>query len=234
MTKGQSKPTAAERTAQRKANQHARDQFAALGLFIQNFEGVVTTLRNHSARMVMGADRGAQIDTTRILTHWNICSLVFHHESMTARPILDLWRAILFEQCKTLPNLPDASRKTIEAISKEIAAEFQKIIDIRNRLIHASWRIGYWVPTFHELENVVVEKYRVGVDGFTRRQDLPSSFDELMENAKRAARCHAKLARFLQYFQYHPNEMDRFFVREKNEWVFNPPQTQKTSRQKSR
>jgi hypothetical protein len=56
-------PARVDRKTRRKANEHARDQFAALGLFIQNFENVVAALRDHCRDMTMGGQRGILIDT---------------------------------------------------------------------------------------------------------------------------------------------------------------------------
>jgi hypothetical protein len=66
-------------------DEEARDQFAALGLFIQNFENIVAALRGECSRILRGGQLGLPgVDGRIILFHWNICSLPFHHEAMTA------------------------------------------------------------------------------------------------------------------------------------------------------
>ena len=96
---------------------------------------------------------------------------------MTAKPILDIWRSLLAEQCGALQYLGILSEegdKIVKAVSGEIAAEFENIYEERNRLIHATWRIGRWAH-FEQFSELGVEKYTLGADGFTKRSDLPRS-----------------------------------------------------------
>ena len=69
------KAAAHARKVRRKANETARDQFAALGFFIQKFENIVSTLRDHCAKIVQGGNRGISGgDPKLFVTSWNISS----------------------------------------------------------------------------------------------------------------------------------------------------------------
>ena len=207
------KLTAEQRKAQRKAEETARDQFAALGRFVQRFEQIVDAIRWHCHRLSSGDNLGEiQTDPKVAILRLNITSMVFHHEVMTARPLLDIWRSLLAEHRKALKILGILSERGDEiakGVSTEIAAEFEDICQLRNRLMHATWHIGYrFSEEFPELD---VEKYRLGQDGFSRRADLPNTLDELTEYGTRCQRLHAKLGRFLQYYHYYPKDIGEAF-----------------------
>jgi hypothetical protein len=214
----------------RKADEHARDQFAALGLFIQNFENIVSALRNHCTSMTIGGQRGILIDTVfpiNLLIQHNICSLIFHHEAITARPLLDLWRALIFEQSRALPTLSVKGNLVLGGVVRQLAREFQELIDTRNRLIHATWGIGRWIPGVHDFDALMVEKYKVGIDGFTRRDDLPQSHNKLMEKSIEAVRFLQILSRFIQLYHWEPNNLEKIFLKEGKKWVITPSAVEK-------
>ena len=103
----------------------------------------------------------------------------------------------------------------------------RRSLSARNKLIHATWRIGRWAP-FEEFSEIGVEKYRVGADGFSKRTDLPKNFNELTECGNRCQRLHSKLGRFLQFFHYQPGDIEKVFEYSKaaekwQKWKFVPP-----------
>jgi hypothetical protein len=236
------KAAAAARKPRRKAENIARDQFAALGRFIQSFEDIVSTLRWHSRFIMSGTHLGiGNPDPKVMLQWWNITSMVFHYETMTAKPILDIWRSLLAEHCialKYLGVLSEEGDKVVKGISGEIASEFDDIYQHRNRLIHASWRIGRWTP-FEKFSELGVEKYKTGAEGFIKRTDLPKTFDELMESGSRCQKLHGKLGRFVQFFHFQPKDLENVFKYSKEadkwqRWEFIPPAAPATSRRKSK
>lgn len=233
MPKGPEEPklTPDQRKARRKANESARDQFAALGNFIQGFEGIVRTLRWHCHRIMLGDHLGIMNPDGRVLmTWWNITSMVFHHDSLTAKSLMDIWRALLAEEAKGLRRINALSEKgeaAVLGISTEIGSEFEDIYQNRNRIIHATWGIGRWWRQ-EDISELIVEKYKVGADGFTKREDLPKNFDELMALGVKCRKLNDKFGRFLQYYHYHPADVERVFVYSKkaekwSKWSFVSP-----------
>jgi hypothetical protein len=94
------KAAADARKLQRKGDDAARDQFAALGRFIQSFEDIVSTLRWHCHRIMLGDHLGiANPDSRAMLPWWNITSMIFHCETFTAKSVLDIWRSLLADKC---------------------------------------------------------------------------------------------------------------------------------------
>jgi hypothetical protein len=210
-----SKAAAETRKRRRKEKEKARDQFAALGRFIQSFENIVDLLRWHSERIMQGDHLGVTGPDLKVASQWkNITSLALHYDGVTAKTVLDVWRALLAEERTAMVSLEQLSKKGDEVakgISGEIASEFSDIYQERNRLIHATWRIGNWSPLDESYELGVV-KYRVGSEGFAKRTDLPGNFEELIECGARCDRLHKRLVRFLQWFHYLPKDLDRVFA----------------------
>jgi len=209
-----------------KANESARDQFAALGRFIQAFEFIVSILRDDCARILAGAQRGVSIiPPTAIAAHWKICSLAFHHEIMTARPLAEIWRALIIEQSRGMVSTAALSKEgmsVVEQVTTSLHNKFTGIIDRRNKLVHASWSIGRWI-TDENLDALLVEKYSITKNGLKMRDDLPKTFGELMALGSEAADLSTDIGRFTQFYRYHPELIEKVFVKKDTEWTFEPP-----------
>jgi hypothetical protein len=212
-------------------DEQARDQFAALGLFIESFENVVSILRQECSRILRGAQLGLPSVAGKIIVfHWNICTLPFHHEAMTAKPIVDIWQALTYEQTRSLEALSALSpngNKIVTAIVSDVANDFRDMIPTRNHLVHGTWNIGRpWPENFpKELaggalsHHQIVEKYKVTKAGLEKRDDLPNSFDEIIDLAKRNQQILGMLGRFLQLFIYSPAEIENAFAKRDGTWV---------------
>ena len=228
------KKASADKATRRK---HAEEVFAALGFFVQGFERVVSSLRGHCTEMVMGFKRGISFDpafpyAVAMTAHIKISAMIFHHDAITARPLLDLWRALIFENAKAIPNLSENGRKVSEDIVAEIAKEFLALVDARNRLLHATWRVGYWMPDPPsesgisgeiDFSRLLVEKYRISKSGFQKRDDLPRSHDELRQLGSAAQNLGTKLDRFINELQWHPDQIETVFSKVDGEWKLITP-----------
>lgn len=225
------KLTAEQRRAQRNANEKARDQFAALGRFIQTFENIVDTLRWHSQRILLGEHLGVSKPEQKAMVPWfAITSLIFHHEAMTARNMMDIWRSLLAEKSKALGYLGLLSKdgqEVVDGVSKEIASEFGDICQQRNKIIHATWYIGK-LPDISAMPEFMARKYAAGSDGLFEREDLPKNFDELIKLGDRCSELHNKLGRFIQYYHYKYTEIEKHYNYSRNgqkwrRWKFITP-----------
>jgi hypothetical protein len=207
------------------ANESARDQFAALGRFIQNFEFTVSVFRDDCARLIMGAGRGVSVPSHGLGVHSTMCSLVFHHEIMTARPLAEIWRALVIEQNRLMRvtgQLTPQGFSVVEGGTTDIHNTFGEVIGRRNKIVHASWGIGRWFNE-DDFSQLVVEKYSVSKEGLNKRDDLPKTFGELITLGDEASRISDKLGRFLQHYIYKPTQIEKFFTKEDKHWIFVPP-----------
>jgi hypothetical protein len=206
-------------------NDAARDQFAALGSFIQNFEFVVSVLRRECSRIIQGAQLGVTWNNPKAnLFISTISSIPFHHDALHGRMIIDIWQALTFEQCKALVALnlfSERSREISYAVASDVANEFRGLVDLRNRLVHASWAIGRWPHYETDFSKLTVEKFQLHKKrGLERREDLPKSFDELIYAGKKTQQLADDLGRFLQFFAFVPGEIEHVFVESKRSWAF--------------
>jgi hypothetical protein len=148
--------------------------------------------------MLAGSRRGVTISNdpgANLLVHLNISSMVFHHAALTAEPLVEIWRALLAEHCRAMPKLSPQGLVVAQNIAAEIQSQFQKLIEVRNRLVHASWHIGHWPPFDRDTSRVMVDKYTVNKGGLGKRHDLPVHFHELLDIAKQASHLWARLGR---------------------------------------
>jgi hypothetical protein len=197
----------------------AGKQFAALGLFIQTFEEVVSHLRDECSRILGGFQLGlnknnVDMETTR--SFLNIRSLVFHHDSMTAKPIVDIWQALTSEYCRALVRLSQMSQTgsdVTDDLVSDIANDFRNTISIRNHLIHGTWAIGHWGHYEDDFSKINLKKLKVTKSGLKERDDLPKSFKELLKLAKQNQITSGILGRFLQIFMYEPKKIETVFVK---------------------
>lgn len=226
------------------ARYHRRKQYSAIGYFVQNFEFLVSIFRGSCSEILRGGRRGVLWSEQRVmLANWNISSLAFHHEHIMARTIVGIWRGLVFEDSQAmvlLSRMTEKANGVVQQIADEIMSEANELIDVRNRLLHATWGIGRWLPE-DKFSTLRVEKYRVGKEGLKIRDDLPKSFKELIAQGNKVGRLIDKLGRFLQFYQFEPEKLDQVFSKSGKKWVFAPPTSgaptahkPKASRRKSR
>jgi hypothetical protein len=99
---------------------------------------------------------------------------------------VDIWQALTYEQCRAMVALSKISQngsETANDIVSDIANTFRKIIPTRNHLIHGTWQISRKPP--EGIPTKLVEKYKVTKQGLERRDDLPSSFEEIVALTER-------------------------------------------------
>lgn len=222
VSKGKS---ANKRKLHKQANESARDQFAALGWFIQRFEFIVSVLREHCRHISAGGNHAAvTTEPSAVMARWNICSLPFHHQAITAKPLVEIWRALVIEESAALLSLSKLTIKgksVSDRIATEIVTSFISVAEARNRLVHASWQIGHRLPTA-DLSTLIVEKYKVG-KGFKKLENMPASFSDLMNLSEEADNVLNNLGRFIQYYTYHPEHLEYVFKEVGGKLVFVGP-----------
>ncbi|MDE2106385.1 MAG: hypothetical protein KGL39_54720 [Patescibacteria group bacterium] len=215
--------TATQETTEQQ--QRMRGQFAALGWFIQTFEKIVALLRSDCSAVIRGSQRGITCDMTApgvTLAHWRISDIVFSHEIMTARPLLELWRALTFENTKAISKLSEDGCAVVLAIQNQIAKDFTFLIEQRNQIIHATWRIGY--PSHDaDLEKIVVYKNKISRTGITERNDLPQSAEELSALCGKCDEIWGLMARLSQFLTYHPDRIAEVFKSTDGRWSWINP-----------
>lgn len=167
---------------------HSKEQFAALGRFVQSFEQMVEAVRFGCHTMHMRP--GPQTDMLRV---------VWHHRAMTAAPLFDIYRAMLAIFVSSENSVLTAEeQKFVIDVMKEEASEYSDLTKIRNELVHGTWFIGYGSADQEDYSEFLVTKTKVGASG-TTQSEMPKTVGELSAFEKRCERLD-RVLRWLPMF----------------------------------
>lgn len=180
---------------------NVRAQYAALGQFVESFELMVNEARE-TCITLLSKDRH----------HRNLIEIALHHQSLTAKPIFEMMRAVIVEivnadikrhletgrRADTEPahatdergapvQFSPADREVFFGVLKTIAEEYNDLVNKRNSLLHATWFVGYTSPDDRSASEFFARKYAITKDGAKLLQ-LPKKAIEL---ADLSARCDA-------------------------------------------
>ncbi len=155
-----------------------QEQYERLGRFVESFEAMVHEVRS-SCILLLGQD-----DPKEPLHH-----IIFHHQSMTAKPLFEIFRAMTVrtisdEKFKKDHGLQAIAEDTFRGILAEISKEYMALSNLRNNLLHGTWFVGYVGEDANSPEFDVF-KYVVNKEGIAR-VPLPRTATEL---ADLSARC---------------------------------------------
>lgn len=178
-------------------------------------------MRNDCRDIVIGEQRGIKIEKNTLagLAHHRICSLAFHNEVMTARPIADLWCALIYEETRADMKLAQDIKDVICGVSRTISVDFKKISEGRNHLLHASWNIGTWYDPEDFTYQFSVQKFRAGQQGFAERSDLPKNLEELIEYTGKVTEIKTRISDFNSTRRHLPANLPDKYKGTKGRWV---------------
>lgn len=147
--------------------------FAALGRFVQEFELMVNTIRGQLQPPFAGNELALKLA---------IC--IFNHNVMTARPLLEIYRTCMIIRLNDTLHADPTYGPQHEAALKilgELWREGNDLLEIRNRLLHGTWYIGFVsdADSVEEATRVMSHKGTHSKAGFEFRSDLVSSSADL-------------------------------------------------------
>ena len=189
------------------------EQFEALGRFVQAFELMVDAVRTTSYSFLSRGDPKA--------------ALVLLHQSMTAKSLFEIMRGLYGTLVIEYPFLFQDDKDTINSVLKLCATEYDKLVNLRNDLLHGTWRIGWARPDQEDFSELFVDKARVWAGGY-KLADLPKTAAELSERTKRCEYLTTLLSRLygavlMALMRSEPSRV-RFNVRKENDrWIPEPP-----------
>jgi hypothetical protein len=149
-------------------DQNRKEQYAALGRFVEAFEALVNEAREGCLEIMLGGG----------LAKIHHAEIVFHHQAMTAKPLFEILRAMIAEIIKD-PNAPEyAEREAFGQVLKQINKEYMNLANKRNNLLHGTWFIGYSSPDDPDSKTFQIRKFRSGHYGL-KQLELPAEAAEL-------------------------------------------------------
>lgn len=172
MSNNEKKKIEARRKRQSDAN------FALIGRYVQAFELMVDAARTGCILIlrprVIGEKplvAGAESDQA-LHPNERLVRIALSHASQTAKPLFDIFRALIIEVMTPQQNLPkeELERKNnefviIKDILRQLAKEYGDATDFRNGMLHSTWHIGFAPQDAVDFSHIVVHKHKVTKDG---------------------------------------------------------------------
>jgi hypothetical protein len=174
---------------------NTKEQYEALGRFVEAFEAMVNQVREISIEL-LSKDRRQR----------DLVEIPFHHQAMTAKPLFEILRALIIEivnesikrqerEEQKVTDLDPApvvdyeghplvfnvkNRETFSGVLANIASEYETLTNMRNNLLHATWFVGYVSSDDQLASEFYARKYTVGKKGISRLE-LPKKAPELLK-----------------------------------------------------
>lgn len=145
-------------------------QYAALGRFVQNFELMIGCAR-HVIYMMLRNDG----------THNDDINILINHRSLTARPLLEICESMLSRRFFIYQEAAEEDIVAARKILKQISKEWRELEEMRNAIVHATWRIGWGLIDGSIETTIPVHKYSHSASeksGF-KAVNLPTSIEDL-------------------------------------------------------
>jgi hypothetical protein len=159
---------------------NTKEQYEALGRFIEAFEAMV-----HEARTCC-------IDMLAIgLTNARrqLIAIPLYHQSFSAKPTFDVFRAVFNETIReegfrTKHTIADADIDCFSGVLGAISGEYEKLASKRNNLLHGTWYIGYQSADDAEASTFYIDKFATTGNGLSP-VDMPKTAADLDDLRKR-------------------------------------------------
>jgi hypothetical protein len=149
------------------------ENYAALGRFVEAFELMVNEVREICIERV--CDGIGSSERARLV------EIAFHLQSMTAKPLFDIMRAIIAEIVNS-PTSPHYANRTIfKDLLGYVENEYNRLYSKRNELLHGTWMVGYVSHDDPDAKEFVVRKYKTTADGLATAKALPKNAAELLD-----------------------------------------------------
>lgn len=154
----------ADETRSEKYDRQTKEQFEALGRFVQAYEMMIDHVRSVAKFCVQNPQNSGMV------------SLIFNHSCMTAKPLWELCHAFMRQKIRRGGySEADAALSILAQFNKE----FADLTKLRNGMLHGTWYIGAASSKQEDFSDLHVHKFEVSKDGLTPRH-LPKSAGELL------------------------------------------------------
>lgn len=154
---------------------NTKEQYEALGRFIEAFELMVHEVREICVERICAGVGSSERE--------RLVEIAFHHQAMTAKPLFDIMRAILAEIVNEPTNSHYNDRAHFKSIMSRISREYKHLFEKRNELVHGTWLVGYVGDDDPDASEFFVRKFKTSADGLVPFTDLPKKATELLELA---------------------------------------------------
>jgi hypothetical protein len=142
--------------------ENVREQYIALGKFIAAFERMVDLVRTSCIGLLEPN-----------LNDQKLVEVIFHHQVLTAQPLFDILRALIFTTINDRAyiekhSVTEKEQNDINGVLTTIASSYMDLLKKRNNLLHATWQFGHPIDPFADPINFKVSKRTVTKTGLSR------------------------------------------------------------------
>jgi hypothetical protein len=192
---------------------NTKEQYEMLGRFVEAFELMVHEVREICIEQICQGIGSSERE--------RLIEIAFHNQSMTAKPLFDIMRAIIAEIVNIETNQHHKERETFRKVLSCIEVEYNHLYNKRNELLHGTWFVGYVSDDDPDSKEFRVQKFKTTSDGLASAK-LPKNADELLTLVNRCndARtwvgavgfCLQETISICDHFSRPPGEPWRFYL----------------------
>jgi hypothetical protein len=154
-------------TSEEAYSKNTKEQYEELGRFVEMFELMVNEARESCIDLL-----------SKDSDHRELVQIAFHHQSLTAKSLFEIMRAIITEVIKDQAHFHYNERISLGAILGQVQSAYDRLANMRNNLLHGTWFVGFTNETDPEAETFYLRKYTTSAQGFTELT-LPKKAENL-------------------------------------------------------
>ena len=177
-----------------------REQFEALGRFVQAFEQMVHALR-------MGIESRLQSESPNMV---HFTRMLFHHQVLTAWPLWEMFRGVIYTDISEIRPLEAPEIRAFHDVLTKLGREVQALLSARNNILHGTPFIGWASAEQEDFSELTIMKWGVSAKGW-KVTETPKSVSAVMELVNRCSRAEtaANCIRAANVFRDNRNELLR-------------------------
>jgi hypothetical protein len=196
-----------------------REQYEALGRFVEAFELMVDEVRGLCIDRIwesVTADTGLEHEPDRPFRK-GLIEIAFHQQNMTAKPLWDTMRAIVADVLSQKNNPHHADRENFKSLLSYMEREYSALYNKRNELLHGTWLIGYISADDPHSEKFRIRKFKTTADGLAEATELPQDVTALTNLTKRCDYMRTWIAE-IDFCMRRKRPFNDHFKREDKKW----------------
>ncbi|MBX9773660.1 MAG: hypothetical protein K2Y71_04525 [Xanthobacteraceae bacterium] len=192
---------------------NTKDQYEALGRFVEAFEAMVDKARSVSVDLL-----------SRSAAHENLVTIALHHPVMTATPLFEIMRAMIMEILKEDRHPLHNDRQLYAAVLRQISTEYMDLVSTRNNLLHGTWFVGHVSLAgigVDEAKEFFIRKHKPTKDGLDQL-DLPKKPEELLKLVERCQKTGTWIVVLYTFLADHRDIRQAFYKENGTSYVLDP------------
>jgi hypothetical protein len=207
-------------TDPKEIEKNVKEQYEALGRFVEAFELMVDEVRGVCVDRIWDAvisDTGLDLD---IGQHYRkqLIEISFHQQNMTAKPLWDTMRSIIAEILSQKNNPHHTDYANFKSLLGHMEGEYSALYNKRNELLHGTWFIGYTSEEDPHSKKFRIRKFKTTADGLAEAKELPQDVSELSSLTKRCDQMRIWIAE-IDFCMRKAKPLSDHFKREGTKWL---------------